>query len=132
MDMGEDKLDNPLEWDKIAPVVSGKDGLPLDRILPSLREKSAARVAASADFNLLKKDIERFEKIQAEKNVPLNLEIRWKKYLEEKKIADEQAKLFKLEDRTTQKKDKKKDDQKDLYLDETLNILNDLIESPAA
>lgn len=130
MDMGEDKLDYPLPWDKIAPVdyKTENPGLNvIDVFLPRLRKASETRIGASSEFQALLKDIERFEKISKAKTLSLNLETRWQKYLEEKKITEEQSVLFKLDNDDDDKgKDKK---SKDLYLKETLNILNDWIDA---
>ena len=125
MDLGEDKLDNPLPWDTIAPAKFWKSAgaAALEARIPKLKERSAARVAASKDFQALNADIARFKKIQDEKEVSLNLEKRWVNYQEEKKVEEEQLKMFKLDQDS--KEDKKK--QKDIYLDESLNVLMDMI-----
>ena len=125
MDLGEDKLDNPLPWDTIAPAKFRKSAgaAALEARIPKLKERSAARVAASKDFQALNADIARFKKIQDEKEVSLNLEKRWVNYQEEKKVEEEQLKMFKLDQDS--KKDEKK--QKDIYLDESLNVLLDMI-----
>lgn len=129
MDMGEDKLDYALPWDKIEPVKYelAEPGVKvIDSSLPQLRKASDARIAASGEFQALLKDIKRFEAISKAKTLSLNLETRWQKYLEEKKITEEQTVLFKLDNDDDDKgKDKK---AKDLYLKETLNILNDWID----
>ena len=129
MDMGEDKLDYPLPWDKIAPVEykTASPGLNVvEMFLPQIRKASGERVAASSEFQALQKDIARFEKISKEKTLSLNLEKRWQKYLAEKKITEEQNVLFRLNDNDDEKGKEKK--SKDLYLKETLNILNDWID----
>ena len=125
MDLGEDKLDNPLPWDTIAPAKFRKSAgaAALEKMIPGLKERSAARVAASKDFQALNADIARFKKIQDEKEVSLNLEKRWVNYQEEKKVEEEQLKMFKL-DQDSKEKEKK---QKDIYLDESLNVLLDMI-----
>ena len=125
MDLGEDKLDNPLPWDTIAPAKFRKSAgaAALEKMIPGLKERSAARVAANKDFQALNADIARFKKIQDEKEVSLNLEKRWVNYQEEKKVEEEQLKMFKL-DQDSKEKEKK---QKDIYLDESLNVLLDMI-----
>ena len=57
------------------------------------------------------------------KTISLNFDQRWKEYLREKDIYEEQSKLLHLESRTEDQKNRKKD----LYLDETLNIMCDYI-----
>ncbi len=123
MDLGEDKLDNPLPWDTIAPAPfrKFKRAMALEAQLPELKERSAARVAANKDFQILNADIARFKKIQAEKNVSLNLEKRWESYQDEKKMEEEQRKLFNLDQDAKEKK------QKDICLDESLQVLQDMI-----
>lgn len=131
MDMGEDKLENPLPWDTITSAEFTLDphAGALLGALPALREKSRVRVAADQRFELLRADIVRFKKMKEEKTISLNFEQRWKLYLAEKKIVDEQNKLFKLETRQNpEKKQNADDEQTDLYLDETLRIMSDLID----
>lgn len=126
MDLGEDKLDNPLPWDTIVPArfrrVNGADAM--EAMIPELQKRSAARVAGNKDFQMLNVDIARFKKIQDQKDVSLNLEKRWGSYQDEKKVEEEQRKLFKLDGDT---KDGKKKKEKDIYLEECLNILQDMI-----
>lgn len=126
MDLGEDKLDNPMPWDSIAPARfrKVKDAGTLEAQIPELQKRSAARVAANKDFQMLNVDIARFKKIQDQKEVSLNLEKRWGSYQDEKKVEEEQRKLFKLD---TDSKDGKKKKEKDIYLEECLNILQDMI-----
>ena len=73
---------------------------------------------------MLKRDIAYLMKNMDIKTISLNLEQRWKEYLRENEIYDEQAKLLHLD---SSEKDKKKNTKKDLYLDETLNIMRDYI-----
>ena len=73
---------------------------------------------------MLKYNIEYLRKEKENKTVSLNFKNRWEKYLKEKDIYDEQAKLLHLDDES---KEKKKNNKKDLYLDETINIMMDYI-----
>ena len=125
MEIGEDKLDHALKWDTIkrAPYTVYDSRLP--SLIPILRARAQTRVSKSPDFKLLRHDIDTFRRIRDRKTVQLNLEVRWKEYLAEKKLEDEQDKLLRLnadEDR------KKKNTARDLYLDETLNVLGDWID----
>ncbi len=122
MDMGEDKLDNPMPWDSIKPAEYDKTNTLPNNLIPGLKDKSDKRVAENPDFIRLRQNIARFDRIRKNKTMSLNLEIRWKEYLDEKKLADEQEKLFQ-----SAGDNKKKKEGKDIYLDEALNILNDLI-----
>ena len=77
------------------------------------------------DFKLLRHDIEVFRKIRDRKTVVLNLDSRWEEYLAEKKMEDEQNKLIRLK---SDEPEKEKNNVKDLYLDETLNVMRDWID----
>lgn len=124
METGEEKLDNPMPWDEISPVAHAQYDPNICAVASKLRRKSDARVAASPEFAMLKRDIAYLMKNKDKKTISLNLEQRWKEYLREKNIYDEQAKLLHLD---SSEKDKKKNTKKDLYLDETLNIMRDYI-----
>lgn len=129
MDMGEDKLDNPMPWDRIAATSyeMAPRHIVLRAAIPFLQESSAKRIQENNDFKALQADIERYKKMREQKTIPLNLEKRWQKYMEEKKISDEQAKLFNLDANTKKSGKKNKEKEKDVYLDESVQILNDLI-----
>ena len=124
METGEEKLDNPMPWDEISPVAHAQYDPNICAVASELRRKSDARVAANPEFAMLKRDIAYLMKNKDKKTISLNLEQRWKEYLREKDIYDEQAKLLHLD---SSEKDKKKNTKKDLYLDETLNIMRDYI-----
>jgi carboxyl-terminal processing protease len=92
MDVGESSLDNPLEYDTIAPAEYDK----VNRVQPylsELKKKSDERIASDVDFAFLRGEVERYKKIKAEKSISLNEEVR----LKEKKEADERAKARKKE-----------------------------------
>ena len=90
-----------------------------------LRERSERRIQNNPEFTILKKDIEAFRKIRDRKTISLNLKKRWQEYLAEKKLHDEQEKLMRLD--TDAAPDASKKEIKDLYLDETLNVVADYI-----
>ena len=71
----------------------------------------------------LRRDIEVYRNIRERKTVSLNLEERWKEYLAERKLQDEQDKLLRVNT-----DDSRKNEAKDLYLDETLNVMKDWLE----
>ena len=93
-----------------------------------MRERANVRVKNSKDFNLLRHDIDIYRRLRDRKTVSLNLEKRWREYLAEKKLEDEQQKLLRLNDSEERKS---KNTAKDLYLDETLNVMKDWIELDA-
>ena len=124
LDTGEDKLDNPMTWDAIDPAQHSEYGNRSHSILDKLRFLSEKRIASDPGFRMLKYNIEYLRKEKENKTVSLNFRTRWEKYLKEKDIYDEQAKLLHLDDES---KEKKKNNKKDLYLDETINIMMDYI-----
>ena len=124
LDTGEDKLDNPIAWDSIDPVQHSEYGNRTQSILDKLRFLSEKRIASDPGFRMLKYNIEYLRKEKENKTISLNFRTRWEKYLKEKDIYDEQAKLLHLDDES---KEKKKNNKKDLYLDETINIMLDYI-----
>ena len=94
--VGEDKLEYALEWDTIKPQqytrFTGADHL--ENILPVLQQQSKNRMDNDPHFQTLNKNIAEFQRIQKKKSVSLNLEERWKEYLTEKQIQEEQDKIF--------------------------------------
>ena len=126
MDIGEEKLPHAMAWDTIQPLSYRVFDPALPNLIPVLRERSELRVRSNPEFALLKKDIETFRKIRDRKYVSLNLEKRWEEYLAEKKLHDEQEKLMRL-DSVPDEKSASRKEIKDLYLDETLNVVADYV-----
>jgi carboxyl-terminal processing protease len=90
--LGEDKLDNPLEWDTIPSAEYEK----LNRVQPYLTElerRSSQRVATEKDFDYVREDIKQVEKAVADKSISLNEEQR----LKEKEEADARQKAREAE-----------------------------------
>ena len=125
MDIGEEKLPHAMAWDTIQPLNYNVFDPNLSALIPVLKERSEHRIRNNPEFTLLKKDIEAFRKIRDRKTVSLNLEKRWQEYLSEKKLHDEQEKLMRLD--MGSNSDASKKEIKDLYLDETLNVVADYI-----
>ncbi len=131
MEIGEEKLEHALPWDSIRSAEYQKYPGILPALIPRLKANSEKRMAASADFKTLKLDIDTFNKIRDKKSISLNLEKRWQEYLNEKNLQEEQEKLMRLGDsrsasaRTSSRE--KNSEVKDLYLEESLNIMADLI-----
>lgn len=123
MEIGEDKLPHAMKWDTV-PVADYKVFDPyLPSLIPVLRTRANARVEQSPEFKRLRRDIEVYRNIRERKTVSLNLEERWKEYLAERKLQDEQDKLLRVNT-----DDSRKNEAKDLYLDETLNVMKDWLE----
>ena len=125
MEIGEDKLDHAMPWDTVTAEKFQIYYPKLPELIPVLRKRSAARVEKSPEFKLLRRDIEVFRKIKDRKTVSLNLEKRWNDYLAEKKLEDEQNKLLRLD---SDESEKEKNTVKDLYMEETLNVMKDWID----
>jgi carboxyl-terminal processing protease len=136
MELGEERLEHALPWDRINPARYKVVDERIPGLLNLLRERSDARVAASKDFKALSSEISQFARLREKKTISLNFEKRWNEYLVEKKLQDEQSKLMRLGDDdldipSSSAKDakdaaKKKEDA-DLYLKETLNIMADFV-----
>jgi carboxyl-terminal processing protease len=91
-DVGEGALDNPLEWDTIRPAVYEK----VNRVAPhldELKKRSRQRLETDPDFAFIREEIERYQKLKAEKSVSLNEAVR----LKEKEESDARTKARKRE-----------------------------------
>ena len=92
LEVGESSLENPLEYDTIAPADYDKT----ERVRPflaELKKRSDDRVASDTDFAFIRDEVERYKKMKAEKSISLNEDVR----LKEKKEADERSKARKKE-----------------------------------
>lgn len=127
-DTGESSLPFALPWDVIAPADFQTFRGPAavsDSMIAELKRRSDARTAKSPEFEKIRKDIADFERITARKTISLDLEKRWAEYQKEKKLAEEQSSLAKFERAGGEKNEDKK--RPDSYLDETVNIMGDMI-----
>lgn len=123
MEIGEKYLDYALPWDEVKPAqyTYSKN---LAEIIPELRKKSMIRQNNNPKFQQLKKNIKLFDDIRKKKKVTLNEKKRWSEYKKEKEVLDKETAL--LKEKSDQDKEDKNDD---LYLEETLHILSDLIKA---
>jgi len=93
IEIGEKTLDNPLPFDTIKPASYQKVNR-IAPILPELKKRSEARVAADADFGYLRKEIDQLKKMVAAKTVSLNEDTRLKEKNEAKaRVAERQKEL---------------------------------------
>ena len=92
VEVGEVSLENPLAWDTIESAKYEKLNR-IQPILPEVRKRSEARVAADRDFSYLQEDIALFKKLMADKSVSLNEEAR----LKEKKENEQRVEARKKE-----------------------------------
>ena len=90
-EVGEVSLEYALPWDTIAPA----EFRPVNRIaayLEDLRQASTKRVEASKDYSYIREDIQRFDKLRADKTISMNEEVRLKEKEELKKIEEARKK----------------------------------------
>ncbi|HEY1173527.1 MAG TPA: carboxy terminal-processing peptidase [Verrucomicrobiae bacterium] len=97
-EVGEGALENALPWDTI----EAAEFRPVNRVAPyleDLKQKSTSRIEASKDYAYVKEDIERFDKIRADKTVSMNEAQRVKEKEDLKKV--ETARKQERKDRKT-------------------------------
>jgi len=132
MDIGEEYLEHALPWDQVPPAkyTASQDLAPR---VEELRHRSAERRADSPAFRALDERIALFRRLRSEKAISLNEERRWASYLEEKRMQEEQQRLIKLEpDGGAQDKKPESTANPDLFLDESLAIMVDLLAPPGS
>ncbi|MFK7818619.1 MAG: carboxy terminal-processing peptidase [Planctomycetaceae bacterium] len=125
-DIGESTLDNALAFSQIEPAAHrDTSGYLTPQILSSLKQRSAARVSADKEFQILSRNIAKYKERKNRKTVSLNEEI-MKKELEEAKAEAEEAKKELEEQVGTAKKDEIFG--KNYYNDEVLGITLDYLD----
>ncbi len=119
MDIGEDSLKHALPWDDIRPAmyrtVNG-----LSEVIPLLAEQSRERIEKDNGFQLFLQRRERLKERYETKTVSLSLDTRITEAEAEKELDDIQSGAFLDEE--------DEDDTNDIVLEETLNILTDMID----
>jgi carboxyl-terminal processing protease len=133
-DTGERSLRHALPYDTIRParysVYDGEYAV-TPELVSELKKKSEARVAEDPLFKRLTADIALYEDIRKNKDVALDFDKRWAEYEHEKEIQKEQDKIYKSErlGGSSSSKKNKKDNEPDAYLDESVNIMLDMIQA---
>ncbi len=94
MEIGEMYSDNHLPWDYIDPVQHDIYDANLDKAIPELKKHSVQRIESSPDFKKLNESIDLFKKYKDRKSVSLNEAKRWAEYQKEKKVTEEQEKVY--------------------------------------
>ncbi|MDX1476285.1 MAG: carboxy terminal-processing peptidase [Saprospiraceae bacterium] len=145
IESGEKQLDAPMPWTEIAPVEYKQDILDLSR-LDVLQKKSKARIKTNETFGKIDENAQRVKRIRDMSEYSLQLE----EYRSLMKARDEEAKRYRNlfqpiegmqvlnlpEDLTYIRMDSSRIDRndawleglnKDVYLDETLSIMRDMI-----
>ncbi len=145
IDAGEKEMDNPMPWTEISPVSYKQDIVDL-RNMDSLKSRSADRVQASPQFEKVLANAKRVKEIRDQSVVPLQLDeyrsLDMAREQESKKFKDffgtiEELKTENLAiDLETIQSDSSKISRndnwlekmgKDIYLEETLHIMKDLM-----
>ena len=121
MKMGEMYLDHHLPWSDVEPVRSANCDPHLEKKIPELKRRSAARIAASKEFAALQRKIEVYRRLRDRKQISLNEKTRWQEYEQEKAIEDEN-------DKALGEKKNGDDEEPDPVLDEAVRIASDLAE----
>ncbi|HSH93528.1 MAG TPA: carboxy terminal-processing peptidase, partial [Roseimicrobium sp.] len=91
-EVGEASLENALAWDTIATASYKKVNL-IQPILPEIQKRSSDRIKQDTDFKYVQEDIERFQRLLADKTVSMNELTR----RQEKKELEEQLNVRKQE-----------------------------------
>ncbi len=128
MDIGEDSLEHAMPWDSVEPATYNVTDEKISSALPVLTKKSSMRLENNPGFKNLNVAIGLYQKIKDKKSVSLNEKKRWTDYQDEMKILDEQKELSESIITTSLKTDTGTKKDKDIYLDESLNILVDYID----
>ncbi|MCK5676053.1 MAG: carboxy terminal-processing peptidase, partial [Verrucomicrobia bacterium] len=118
MDLGEDSLKHALPWDTIRPAMY-RTANGLAELVPLLAEQSKERIKNDREFQVYLQRRERLKERYETKTVSLSLDARIAEAEAEKELDDIQSDAF------LDKEDE--DDTNDIVLDETLNILSDMI-----
>ncbi|MDQ3048212.1 MAG: carboxy terminal-processing peptidase [Bacteroidota bacterium] len=142
LEQGEKEQDYPMVWDEIAPAKyqSWKPAYSIDKVKAS----SAARVKNSSGFGILEESAKRLKKQKDESIVSLNFD----KYIAEQKLYKAEAKKMEMLDKeittmdvssliadvipvsdtvkVSKVKDWHKNIKKDIYLNETIAIMNEM------
>lgn len=128
MDIGENSLEHAMPWDSVHAAKYNVMNDEIPSALPILKKKSEERVKNNPTFKNLDAAISLYQKLKDKKSVTLNEKKRWKDYQDEAKLLDEQKELSSSIGTAplTADTDIKKD--KDIYLEETVNILTDYID----
>lgn len=147
LDLGEKEYDKPMEWTEVNSLNAGQKVYVIPNI-EGMKKLSSDRIAKNAVFNKITANAERLREEKDKTTSPLNLN----KYLDELKSSEDRAKEFRdmfvenesmrisnpIEDmdyiqldssRISRNEDWFKTIRKDIYIEEAINIMRDLVES---
>ena len=150
IEVGEKELDSPMPWTEIEPVDFSQDVVDLSS-LSQIREKSHARVSADPVFNKIESNADRVKRMRELSSYPLHLD----EYRQDEKERQEEAKqyrdMFEEDDQLVIENLPEDIDfiqmdssrigrndawfkglRKDIYLEECLHIMHDMISAGVA
>lgn len=129
-EFGESSLDNALPWDFTTPTrYTSSEGI--KKLLPVLSKKSDSRIGVNPEFSYIKSDIQEFSSRKNEKYVSLNLDER-----KAERERNKQQTLTRENERRARKGEAKLEalpedysakNEQDVFLDESANIVSDMI-----
>jgi len=123
----------PMKWDEIDSLKYETSSLDVSKYLPALKEKHKNRLNNNKQFQNFIESFQWWKERQNNKVLSLNLDERLKKERTEESKVKEIEKIredyFSSNTYDEDDKDQKNNDKKDIYLDESLNILHDLVEA---
>ncbi len=126
MEMGEELLPHVLKWDEVKRAeFSSYDQSKLH--IPQLRKRSTMRRANNDKFKLLLEEINEYASKVKDKKVSLNKQKREDERKNDDKIFERRRSLLMPEADPADKKSTDDDKERDVYLDETLMIMTDMI-----
>ncbi|WP_236975361.1 carboxy terminal-processing peptidase [Membranihabitans maritimus] len=147
MEMGEKEYENPLDWTKIDPLEYDQKVFKVDN-MEEIKVLSRKRVEQSEVFGLVDENAMRMKNMRDESNYPLQLEAFEKMEDKRKKESEKYKDIFPVNEELDvanlpEDMDKIQIDssiissnkseiiniKKDIYINEALNIVNDLIET---
>ena len=118
--MGEDKLPGALPWSKVRAALYMPVG-DVQKFVPRLKELSADRLAHNERYIRYTRYTRRVREASERTEVPLEIEAR-------RGLMKHENELRKLEEAEEEQEKKKGDGENDVVLNETLNILSDLVD----
>lgn len=130
-EFGESSQPSALPWDKIVSAKFKSTDMLSDKVISQLRTKYQQRLATDSDLQALVKDTEMVKKAREESKLSLMETKRIKEREEEKERRVVSSELNSTLDMSEvpKKEEEKKEEMKDPYLKEGLNIMADLISS---
>lgn len=127
---GEASLKNAMAWDEIDALSFRKSDQEVSAYIPFLKDNHKKRIDKDPQFQELSAYIQWWQERKNRKEITLNFDKRLKIAHEEEAWSKKLEKILEdnknLEDDETTSEDTKKDSGKDIYLEESIHILQDL------